>query len=95
MNYSTVSLSEYLSQAIIENVGICNERTNRRCLAVVGDDMDVCDICRSFGSHVTLQVEDSQDHRGTLGHSREISCFSSWKGLKISAGGCKINKTQL
>ena len=30
-----------------------------------------------------------------LGHSREISCFSSWKWLKISAGKYRINKTQL
>ena len=30
-----------------------------------------------------------------LDHSREISCFSSWKWLNISAGRLKINKTQL
>ena len=26
-----------------------------------------------------------------VNHSREISCFSFWKWLKISAGGCRIN----
>ena len=35
-------------------------------MSIVGDDMNVCDVCGSFGSYVRLQVKDSQDHRGTL-----------------------------
>ena len=35
-------------------------------MSIVGDDMNVCDVCCSFGSYVRLQVKDSQDHRGTL-----------------------------
>ena len=34
-------------------------------MSIVGD-MNVCRVCSSFGSHVRLQVEDSQDHTGTL-----------------------------
>ena len=35
-------------------------------MSIVGDDMNVCDVCRSFGSYVRLQVKDPQDCRGTL-----------------------------
>ena len=35
-------------------------------MSIVGDDMNVCDVCRSFGSYVRFKVKDSQDHRGTL-----------------------------
>ena len=30
-------------------------------VSIVGDDMNVCDVCRSFDSYVRLQVEDSLD----------------------------------
>ena len=35
-------------------------------MSIIGEDMNVCDVCRSFGSLVRLQVEDSQHHRETL-----------------------------
>ena len=35
-------------------------------MSIVGDDMNVCRVFSSFGSYVRLQVEDSQDHTGTL-----------------------------
>ena len=35
-------------------------------MSIVGDDMNVCDVCRSFGSYVRLHFNDSQDYRGTL-----------------------------
>ena len=35
-------------------------------MSIVGDDMNVCNVFRSFGSYVRLQVKDSQNHRGTL-----------------------------
>jgi len=33
-------------------------------MSIVGKDRNICNICRSSGSYVRLQVEDSQDHRG-------------------------------
>ena len=63
--YSIVSPSEFLSRAIIENVSIGKDKQS---MSIVGKDMNVSDVCRSFGSfgsYVRLQVEDSQDHRGT------------------------------
>ena len=50
-----------LSRVIIENVG-----KDKQTTSTVDDDMNVCDVCCSFGSNVRLRVEDSQDHRGTL-----------------------------
>ena len=64
--YSIVSPSvgsEFLSRAIIENVATC---WKGQTVSIVGDDMNVCDVCRPFDSCVRLQVEDSQDHTWTL-----------------------------
>ena len=61
--YSIGSPSVFLSRAIIENVVAC---WKRQTVSIVGDDMNVCDVCCSFDSYVRLQVEDSQDHTGTL-----------------------------
>ena len=55
--------SEFLSRAIIENVATC---WKGQTVSIVGDDMNVCDVCRSFDSNVRLQVEGSQDHTATL-----------------------------
>jgi len=60
--YSIVSPSEFLSRAIIEYVSVGKDQQS---MSIVGKDMNVCDVCRSFDSYVRLQVEDSQDHRGT------------------------------
>ena len=32
-------------------------------MSVVGENINVCDVCRSFGSYVKLHVEDSHDCR--------------------------------
>ena len=60
--YSIVSPSEFLSRSIISNVSIGKDKQS---MSIVGKDMNVCDVCRSFGSYVRLQVEDSQDHPRT------------------------------
>ena len=54
---------EFLSRAIVENVATS---WKGQTVSIVGGDMNVCDVCRSFVSYVRLQVEDSQDHTGTL-----------------------------
>ena len=36
---------------------------DKQLMSVVGENMNVCDVCRSFGSCVKLHVEDSQDCR--------------------------------
>ena len=47
----------------MENVAAC---WKGQTVSIVGDDMNVCDVCHSFDSYVRLQVKDSQDHTGTL-----------------------------
>ena len=46
------------------NHGKCAACWKGQTVSTVGDDMNVCDVCRSFDSHVRIQVEDSQgSHR--------------------------------
>ena len=34
-------------------------KSSRLCLSVVDKDMNVSDVCRSFGSYVRLKVDDT------------------------------------
>ena len=36
---------------------------DKQSMSVVGENMNVCDVCHSFGSYIKLHVEDSQDCR--------------------------------
>ena len=45
--FGIVSLSELLSQANLESVSVGNEESS---MSVVSKDMNVSDVCRSFGS---------------------------------------------
>ena len=61
---SSSSFEDVLISLIPELVNAVGKE--KQTMSIVGDDMDVCDVYRSFGSYVRLQVKDSQDHRGTL-----------------------------
>ena len=50
--HSIVTPSEFLSRANIENVVTC---WKGHTVSIVGDDMNECDVCRSFDSYVRLQ----------------------------------------
>ena len=54
--YSVVSPSEFLSQASLESVSVGKEKSS---MSVVGKDMNVSDVCHSFGSYVRLKVDDT------------------------------------
>ena len=54
--YSIVSPSEFLSQAKLESVSVGKDKSS---MSVVGKDMNVSDVCRSFGSFVRLKVDDT------------------------------------
>ena len=75
---------EFLSRAIVENVATC---WKGQTVSIVGGDMNVCDVCRSFDSYVRLQVEDSQDHTGTL---NVIVTFSI-----LHAGGWSLSRFKM
>ena len=61
--YSIGSPSEVF---VVSDHGKCSCLLKRTDVSIVGDDMNVCDVCRSFDSYVRLRVEYSWDHRGTL-----------------------------
>ena len=52
--YSIVSPSEFLSQASLESVSVGKEKSST---SVVGKDMNVSDVCRSFGSNWMTPLE--------------------------------------
>ena len=54
--FGIVSLSELLSQANLESVSVGNEKSS---MSVASKDMNVSDVCHSFGSFVRLKVDDS------------------------------------
>ena len=60
--YSIVSPSEFLLRAIISSVSVGKDKQS---MSIVGKEMNVCDVCRSFGSYVRLQVEEDQPRTPT------------------------------
>ena len=56
--YSVVSPSEFLSKATLESVSVGKDKSS---MSVVGKDMNVSDVCRSFGSYVRLRVDDTTE----------------------------------
>ena len=52
--YTIVPPSELLNQATIDAVSVGKDKSS---MSLVGKDMNVCDVCRSFGSFVKLHVE--------------------------------------
>ena len=56
--YSVVSPSEFLSKVTLESVSVGKDKSS---MSVVGKDMNVSDVSRSFGSYVRLRVDDTTE----------------------------------
>ena len=52
--YSIVSQNEFLSRAIMSSVSVGKDKQS---MSVVGENMNVCDVCRSFGSYERHELE--------------------------------------
>lgn len=55
--YNTVRSCGYLSGKVVEYVSVGKDKGS---MNIVSKDMNVCDICRTFGCYVKFQVEEQQ-----------------------------------
>jgi hypothetical protein len=101
--YIIVSPNDFLLRAIITSVSVGKDKQS---MSVVGENMNVCDVCHSFGSYVKFQVEDSQDHRepptntgpdafAVLMANQHLICLVDGMGLKWHSGEVNSGKSFL